>query len=331
MSPTLPFTEGDNFSSLLLNTIWPEALPMNLGKNKHDESKRLVNSRYTELWDVLIDVPVENLGQPGWDYNLLGCTTCGGYRVLVLSGDINFNASDAAEPSGVGLRLGERLSVGHALFSWVSRGGVLVMTAPVLLEPGNNFSGAPWNLSLSLGERTIANVTGLQTADGTLLRQYAPLAAPQMPVFNRHANGTLPVGSNETVALLSLVTTDPDQRRLLPAVTQTTVGHGAVVVIHPPVAADIDRLGLLDWVLDNITDGITPFSFTGGQSQTLLNRRATGGPVTTTPPTSLAPRFHRMMPRLLVAFRAIFRNRMEYYPGQQSGGDEGLRCQLLRP
>jgi hypothetical protein len=34
MSPTLPFTEGDNFSSLLLNTIWPEALPMNLGKNK---------------------------------------------------------------------------------------------------------------------------------------------------------------------------------------------------------------------------------------------------------------------------------------------------------
>lgn len=36
----------------------------------------------------------------GWDYNLLGCTTCGGYRVVVLSGDINFNASDAAEPSG---------------------------------------------------------------------------------------------------------------------------------------------------------------------------------------------------------------------------------------
>ena len=149
MSPTLPFTEGDNFSSLLLNTIWPDALPMNLGKNSHDESKRLVNSKYTELWDVLVDVPVDNLGQPGWDYNLLGCSNCGGYRVVVLSGDINFNASDDAEPSGAGLRLGERLSVGHALHSWVSRGGVLVMTAPVLLEPGNNFSGSPVSHSFS--------------------------------------------------------------------------------------------------------------------------------------------------------------------------------------
>lgn len=45
MSPTLPYTEGDNISSLLFNTIWPEALPMNLGSNAHDESKRLVGSK----------------------------------------------------------------------------------------------------------------------------------------------------------------------------------------------------------------------------------------------------------------------------------------------
>jgi hypothetical protein len=216
------------------------------------------------------------------------------------------------------MRIGERLSVGHALYSWVSRGGVLVMTAPVLLEPGNNFSGSPWNLSLSLlgeSERTSANVTGLQTADGALLRQFAPAVAPPMPVFNAQAAGTQQAGSNdETVALLSLVTTDADQQqRLLPAVTQHTVGQGAVVVIHPPVAADIDRLGLLDWVLDNVTDGVTPFSFTGGEAQTLLNRRATGGSAATTPPPLTIlfppPLFVRKMllrgtGRLLVVFHA---------------------------
>ena len=134
-------------------------------------------SRYTELWDVLIDQKVDNLGQPGWDYNLLGCSTCGGYRVstpvhtvgasasasvsvnvsvsflllllrsplslslcccisvllhhlfteqvVILTGDIDFAASDAAEPSGQ-----YEMSVGSALYSWVTRGGVLVMTAP---------------------------------------------------------------------------------------------------------------------------------------------------------------------------------------------------------
>ena len=63
---------------------------------------------YIVCHDRLVTIIVRKLEQieytacvsAGWDYNLLGCTTCGGYRVVVLSGDINFNASDAAEPSG---------------------------------------------------------------------------------------------------------------------------------------------------------------------------------------------------------------------------------------
>lgn len=229
---------------------------MNIGTNAHDESKRLVGSKYSELWDVLIDTPVDNLGQPNWGYNLLGCSTCGGYRVVVLTGDIDFNASDAAEPSGRGA-----LGVRDALYGWVGRGGVLVMTASVLLTPGNNFS----DLNISVGKRTSASVVGVQTADGAWVSRRP---ASQMQVFEpAHSS------DNSTTPLLSLVTADGNR---LPAVTQTKIGSGSVVVVHPPVAADLDALHVLDWLLTNITDGVTPFSFTGGSVQTLLNRRPSG-------------------------------------------------------
>ena len=132
-----------------------------------------------------------------------------------------------------------------------------------------------WNLSLG-GERISVNVTGLQAADGTPSTGTASNTA-SVQVFKQPADAARTIvlpslpgsgNENETVTLLSLVTTDRHQR-LLPAVTQTSVGQGSVVVIHPPLAADIDRLGLLDWVLDNVTDGLTPFSFTGGEAQTL--------------------------------------------------------------
>eukprot|EP01052_Picozoa_sp_SAG31_P047742 SAG31_NODE_9692_length_1241_cov_0.992119_1_plen_157_part_10 len=134
------------------------------GTNAHDESKRLVGSKYSELWDVLIDTPTATLGQPNWSYNLLGsCGGCGGYRVVVLTGDLDFNAAAAAEPSGPGV-----LRVGDALHSWVGRGGVLVMTAAVLTTPGNGFTNLSDSayLNISEGARTSASVVGTQTADG---------------------------------------------------------------------------------------------------------------------------------------------------------------------
>ena len=264
MAPTLPYTEQDNYSSLLFNTIWPESLPMNVGTNAHDESTRLVGSKYSELWDVLIDTAVNDVGsrrraQAGWDYNLLGCPTCGGYRVVMLTGDVDFDASAAAvSASGAGE------TVGAALNSWVSRGGVLVMTAPVLLAPGNHFSEWP-GLNLSVGLRTTANVVGVQTADGAWLSQRPASAMQVFRVAHPPNNGTS--------SLLSLVTADGKR---LPAVTETKLLHGKVVVVHPPAAADLDALHILDWVLDRVTDGVTPFSFTGGRVQTLLNRRPTG-------------------------------------------------------
>jgi hypothetical protein len=68
MAPTLPYTEQDNYMTFFFNTLWPEALPMGLFPNAHDESKRLVNSRYPELWDVLIDDSTTTLGYGMADY-----------------------------------------------------------------------------------------------------------------------------------------------------------------------------------------------------------------------------------------------------------------------
>ena len=106
-------------------------------------------------------------------------------QVVILTGDIDFAASDAVEPTTYGM------PVGSALYSWVSRGGVLVMTAPaanplnillilrlvlqslivrliesqmaqVLLSTANNFSAAPWfGLNMSLGARTTVAVDGV--------------------------------------------------------------------------------------------------------------------------------------------------------------------------
>ena len=264
LAPQLPYTDGDNFTNLLFEAIWPEGLPMNIGTNPHNESKRLVSSKYTEMWDVLIDVPVSTLGSPDWSYNLLGCTTCGGYRVVVLTGDIDFNESDAAEPSQHGA-----LGVRDALWSWVMRGGVLVMTAPVLLAPGNNFSAAPFDgLNLTFGGLVRVPVTGVRTASGSMLRK-----------LNRTVKAFTPTSAtgNATTTLLSLVSADGG---LLPAVTSTAVGNGKVLVIHQPSAADLDTLGTLDWLLDSVTDDINPFSLSGGSIQSLLNRRETGWNVT---------------------------------------------------
>jgi hypothetical protein len=264
LAPRLPYTDGDNFTNLLFEAIWPESLPMNIGTNPHNESKRLVSSKYAEMWDVLIDLPVSTLGPPDWSFNLLGCTTCGGYRVVVLTGDIDFNESDAAEPGQHGT-----LGVRDALWSWVNRGGVLVMTAPVLLAPGNNFSVAPFHgLNLTFGSPASVPVTGVRTARGSMLRQLNCTVKAFSP--------TLAAG-NATTTLLSLVSTDGG---LLPAVTSTAVGNGKVLVIHQPSAVDLDTLGILDWLLDSVTEDVNPFSLSGGSIQSLLNRRATGWNVT---------------------------------------------------
>jgi alpha-galactosidase len=271
MSPALPFTEGDNYTSLLMNTIWPEALPMNLGNNAHDESKRLVGSKYPELWDVLIDVPVDNLGQPDYSYNLYGCSSCGGYRVIMLAGDIDFSASNAAEPSAEGV-----LGVNEALYHWVNRGGVLVMTAPVLLALGNNFSAAPWhNLNMTFGPRATVAVTGVWEEANRALVKDVP--ERMVEVYTPASLPPAARGTNTTAVLLSVVTAD---KRRLPAVTATRIGSGKVVVVHQPKAPDLDVLGVLDWALDDVTDGVTPFTFTGGEVQTLLNRRETGWNIT---------------------------------------------------
>lgn len=270
MSPTLPFTDGDNFTSLLFNMIWPESLPMNIGNNAHDESKRLVPSKYPDMFDVLVDVPVDNLGQPGYSYNLFGCSTCGGYRVIVLTGDIDFSASNAAEPSLQG-----ETGVADALYSWVDRGGVLVLTAPVLLAPGNHLGEAPWHgLNMSFGPLATVAVIAVEAGDGTTVKA---VDHREVEVFSPPSRPPATGSTNATKVLLSLATAD---KQRVPAVTATTIGSGKVVVIHQPKAADLDVLGVLDWTLDTVTDGVTPFTFTGGEIQTLLNRRETGWNIT---------------------------------------------------
>jgi hypothetical protein len=182
----------------------------------------------------------------------------------VLAGDIDFNESDAAEPSQHGT-----LGVRDALWSWVNRGGVLVMTAPVLLAPGNNFSVAPFHgLNLTFGSPASVLVSSVRTASGSILRQ-----------LNHTVKAFVPTSAagNATTTLVSLVLKDGG---LLPAVTSTAVGNGKVLVVHQPSASDLDTLGILDWLLDSISDGVNPFSLSGGSIQSLLNRRATGWNVT---------------------------------------------------
>ena len=267
MAPTLPYTEQDNYTTLFFNSIWPEALPMNVGGNARDESTRLVASKYAEVWDVLMADSVSTLGygQPRYDVGLLGagCVGCGGYRAIFLLGNIDFNLTRTALPPSRG-----EAPLDQALARYVRGGGVLVLTAPVLFTPGNNFSS--W-VGVPRPERTTVTVTGTQTADGAWVQRGCAGGADACAV---QVYQSLPA-RNDTA--LFLITSDG---RRVPAVTSTGVGRGRVIALWPPQAKALDRLGVLDWVLAEVAGGATPFAVSGGRVQMLLNRRRTGWNIT---------------------------------------------------
>ena len=276
MSPTLGYTEQDNYTTLFLNTIWPEAMPMNVGGNAHDESKRLVPSKYAEIWDILVADSVSTLGygQPRYDAGLLGagCPECGGYRALFLLGNIDFHLTRSALPTSLG-----EIPLDTALWRYVHAGGVLVLTAPVLFVPGNNFSQSRWKgvpTPFGNAEPPRVNVTvlGTQGVDGEWVRRGCGGTATC--TIETYDPASFP-HTNDTV--LSLVATDGSR---LPAVTRTRIGTGHVLTLWPPKASALDRLGALDWVLDTVAGAVTPFAVTGGEVQVLLNRRRSGWNIT---------------------------------------------------
>ena len=276
MAPTLPYTEQDNYTTLFFNTLWPEALPMNVGPNAHDESKRLVPSKYPELWDVLVDdsVSTAGYGEPTFDVSLLGagCPECGGYRAVFLLGNIDFNATRATLPTYDG-----QVDMSQALHLYASTGGTIVSTAPVVFEPGNNFSSWPevGDDAANPTPRVQVNVSGTQLPDGTWVRRGCG-GSTQAPSCTFETFE--PFFANTTSAVLLYLVTVEGKR--LPAVVSTNVGSGKLVTVVPPVARDLDDVGILDWVLDNVTDAVTPFKVEGGQVQLLLNRRPAGWNIT---------------------------------------------------
>eukprot|EP00038_Savillea_parva_P012218 m.203072 g.203072 ORF g.203072 m.203072 type:complete len:811 (+) comp22013_c0_seq1:85-2517(+) len=254
MAPTLPYSEGDNVSVLLFNTLWPSSIVTSMDPNTHDESERMVPSKYPEVFDVLVDDIATTLGPPDYSWNLYD-----NYRVLFLTGDIDFEATASVLPSFPG-----QLAVDDALHGWTSRGGTLVLHAQVVSH--NNFSN--WGLcTTALGTREVVHVTGTVDSVGN-------------PVS--HAVGTVTtiptiLVPNRSTVLLNLNLTNGTTA---PAVVSCAVGDGQVVVMLPPIASDLDTFGILDWVLDALMDSVHPFEVSGGKIDLLLNRRLQGWNIT---------------------------------------------------